>query len=188
MKKILSLILVVCFVCSVVNPVFAATDTELLEELILSVKERIGDTSEYSEFTSRESQNEFSGTSYSLQWTAPEKDYKSMYVTVTEKGTITRYSCEYAVMGDNRPKINTISREVALENAKKLVKKLNPGICDELLIYDDYLSASLWENTLSKGVFSIFSYHSGIDCVATIRGITLFRCVLLLRGRTFCFV
>ena len=106
MKKILSLILVVCFVCSVVNPVFAATDTELLEELILSVKERIGDTSEYSEFTSRESQSADGAVSYSLQWTAPDKDYRAMYVTVTENGTITRFSNEYAVMGDNRPKIN----------------------------------------------------------------------------------
>lgn len=170
MKKILSMILAVCLSCSVIQPVFAETDTDALQALILSVKERIGNTDEYSEFTSRESQNELSGTSYSLQWTAPEKDYKSMYVTVTEKGTITRYSCEYAVMGDNRPKINTISREVALENAKKLVKKLNPGICDELLIYDDYLSASLWENTFT---FSIKRVHNGIPVPENSGSVTL---------------
>ena len=142
MKKIISVILSVCLGLSVVQPVFAETNTDLLETLILSVKDRIGSTDEYSEFTSREMVNEISGISYSLQWTAPEKDYKSLYVTVTQNGTITRYSCEQSVMSDNRPKINNISRETALLNAKKLVQKLNPSIYDELLIYDDYLSAS----------------------------------------------
>lgn len=30
----------------------------------------------------------------------------------------------------------------------------------------------LWENTLAKGVFSIYSYHNGGDCVATMRDYT----------------
>ena len=30
----------------------------------------------------------------------------------------------------------------------------------------------LWENTLEKGVFSIYSYHNGGDCVATMRDYT----------------
>lgn len=159
MKKILSMILIVCFICSAVNPVFAATDTERLEELILSVKERIGSTDEYSEFTSRTSQSEDGSVSYSLQWTAPDKDYKSIYVTVTENGVITRYSNEYAIKGDDRPKISEISRKTALENAKKLVQKLNPDIFDRLLITDAYSSASLWENTFS---FEITRTHNGI--------------------------
>ena len=159
MKKILSMILAVCLICSVVTPVFAETDTELLEQLILSVKERIGSTDEYSEFTSRVTQTEMGDVSYSLQWTAPDKDYRAIYVTVTDKGTITRYSNEHAVMGDNNPRINDISRETALENAKKLVQKLNPDIYNELQITDEYLSASLWENTFS---FAIIRVRYGI--------------------------
>ena len=30
----------------------------------------------------------------------------------------------------------------------------------------------LWENTLEKGVFSIYSYHNGGGCVATMRDYT----------------
>ena len=30
----------------------------------------------------------------------------------------------------------------------------------------------LWENTLAKGVFSIYSYHNGRDCVAAMRDYT----------------
>lgn len=159
MKKLLSILLTICLLCSVVQPVFAATDTAKLEQLILSVKERIGNTDEYSEFTSRESQMENGKTSYTLQWTAPEKDYQSMSVTVTENGTITSYFNDYYVKGEDRPKINGISRNVALENAKKLVQKLNPHIYDELLISDEYLSASLWENTFR---FSITRVKNGI--------------------------
>lgn len=42
----------------------------------------------------------------------------------------------------------------------------------------------LWENTLEKGVFSIYSCHNGRDCVATMRDYT-FLVRSLVGGRTF---
>ena len=44
----------------------------------------------------------------------------------------------------------------------------------------------LWENTLAKGVFSIYSYHNGGDCVAAMRDYTFSVRSLVAGGALFC--
>ena len=44
----------------------------------------------------------------------------------------------------------------------------------------------LWENTLAKGVFSIYSCHNGGDCVATMRDYTFSVRSLVVGAHFFC--
>ena len=159
MKKIFSIILVVATMFAMAMPVFAATDTTKMEQVILSVKERIDNTDEYAEFQSFENLSADKTVSYSLRWTDPEKDYRTIRVNVNQSGVITTYVKNESRKDDFSPKIRDINRKDALKKAEELVKKLNPEIADNLKIYDTNSTNSLWDNGYS---FDIVRIHDGI--------------------------
>lgn len=131
MKKALTLVLVFCLVLSVV---VTAKDTEDIKEILVTVKERIGDTDSYQNFES--STDDYGAERvYHFNWWNDGDDYRSLSVSVTESGVITnfyRYDSGNETVNKVKPSIHQVSRSEAWENAKAAVKKLNPDIADHL--------------------------------------------------------
>lgn len=171
MKKLLSSILAISFLLSN-TAVFAENSTEELESLLVSVKNRIGDTDHFSEFNSN-SRSSDSGTVYNFSWHDYNVDYPTtLYVTCNSEGVITSYSYH-----DPQPQkeknflsINGTKRAEALRIAKEAVKNLNPDIAESLLVFDDSAFESFRNNSYN---FRIQRYENGIPVLSDTGGVTL---------------
>lgn len=161
MKKIISVTIAISMILSLALSVRVMADDTKIKEVLKSVKERIENTEEYEEFSSRTQDFDGKG-SFNFSWTDNSDGYKSLDVRVTESGIITNYSFyNEKNEKENReaPKIKTMSTDEALEKAKELVKKLNPDIYDSLEISKMSGNESLFDKTYS---FNIQRYENGI--------------------------
>lgn len=158
MKKVLSIILVFCFIFTACPIAFSSEIQSSTETMLKQIKERIGDTSKYEEFNS--SCNEYDGkTTYDFYWNTRKNDkYESLSISCNEIGIITSYYKSYSVY-NNKPSINKISTDEALEKTSELVKKLNPSISDKLFLEQGNSSSELYSNGFN---FRILRKENGI--------------------------
>lgn len=171
MKKTIALILSVVLVLTMALPAFAATDTKEIEKVILSVKDRIGDTDAYKEF--RSSVNTVDGvTVYQLVWTTNDQDeYRMMRVDVTESGIITDYynSDEQRIYSD-KPSVRKTDRKTAFEKAKVLAAAFNPSVANEIVLVNDTDINSLYDTGFTFGLKRVVN---GVDVIGDTGYITV---------------
>ena len=115
-----------------------------MEYALKSVKERIGNTDEYTNFDSDTYEDE-NGILYSFSWQIDKDKYERLYVGCTQNGTIREYSDDSAERADYGVKFiqNRISKGEAVKRAQQLADKLNPSLKGELIVevpevYDSY--------------------------------------------------
>lgn len=149
MKKIVSFVLLISMMMSTL-PVYAEQSKEM-ENVLLSVKERVMNTDDFEDFNA--SVMDYEGIKkYSFDWiTQKEDEYKNLSVTSTESGIILNYRYnDYEVNSYKlTPSLNKISSEEAMEKAKKLADKLNPQISEEIRVTKIGENESLFDNTYS---------------------------------------
>lgn len=171
MKKTIALILSVVLVLTMALPAFAATDTKEIEKVILSVKDRIGDTDAYKEF--RSSINTVDGASvYQLVWSTNDDDgYRMMRVDVTESGIITDYynSDEQRIYSD-KPSVRKTDRKEAFEKAKVLAAAFNPSAANEIVLVNDTDVNSLYDTGFTFGLKRVVN---GVDVIGDTGYITV---------------
>ncbi len=130
-KRISALILFVMILgLSAVN-----AETLPMEEVLKTVKERIGNTDSYTDFNSN-MYDEEDGTVYSFSWLKNKDSYEQLYVNCTQSGIITRYSDDSAEYPSYGIKFiqNRISAEEAVKKAQQLADRLNPSLAEELIV------------------------------------------------------
>ena len=160
MKKIIALCL--AFILTGFLPTLslaAEVESEEIKTVLSIVKERIASTEEYDKFTS--SVQERNGIKYySFNWSSDEV---RLNITANAKGVITSYSRYYDDKPNqtDKPTINKLLNEEALNKTKELLKALNPDIADELVLYSEGYE-SLYNNGYS---FRIKRVHNEIDVV-----------------------
>ncbi len=151
MKRLLCIFVAMSVVFSCFSLALSAENSEF-EKIILSVKQRICDVEQYSDFSINEHQGADGKKSYSLRWSDDSEGYKSVYVNVTSDLFITMYSVSSDKYLSNRPRIKNIKREEVKSKAQELLYRLNPMINGEFVITDYNTSESLWDNDYSFGV------------------------------------
>ena len=91
MKKILSVILALAVIISLSVPAFSA-DTDKMQSILEKVKERIGDTADFENFSS-ETNNINGKKNYRFSWGDEDSSkYRDMSLTVDEAGIISNYN------------------------------------------------------------------------------------------------
>ncbi len=149
MKKIVSLVVLLSMVISTL-PVYAEQSKEM-ENVLLSVKERIMNTDDFEDFNASVMDNE-GIKKYSFDWmTQKEDEYRNLSVTSTESGIILNYRYNDYEMNSYRltPSLNKISSDEAMKKAKELADKLNPQIMGEIRVIKTEENESLFDNTYS---------------------------------------
>lgn len=148
MKKAVSLITAALMLmsCSTVFASSSAKDEKhaSAEEILKSVKERIGSTAGYDRFTSTES--EYLGEiCYEFEWSS-QSDGDSRYLSVTANtdGLITRLYSSGDYRESYSPSIGKPTAHEAAEKAKVLIDRLNPNLTGKLAL------------TVSDGAESLF--------------------------------
>lgn len=133
MKKVLCMFIALTLVFSVCAQALAAESySKEAEALLASVLQRIGDTSQYPDFSVQSFEND-SEKSYHFNWVLDDDDnYKSLHVSVTYDGIITDYSSydyerEYGEF--DAPIAESID-----EKALDLVNLLNPSLKGKLTL------------------------------------------------------
>jgi len=171
MKKILSLILM--FILLMQTVIFASEPvSEETEKILLSIKERIGNTEMFDGFDSSVYENKGKKV-YSFNWYTKESEvYKSVNVECTDSGIITHYSSyeDASTPDSGKPSLKKISNEDALNKAKELVKKLNPAIAEKLIFISNDLNKNLFSNNFR---FDIIRYENGYPVTNDTGNITL---------------
>ena len=161
MKKILSVILVLSVIISLSVPAFSA-DTDKMQSILEKVKERIGDTADFENFSS-ETNNINGKTYYRFSWGDEDASkYRDMSLTVDEAGIISNYNYydESVYSNKNEPSIKIMSYDNALIKTKELVKILNPDIYQNLIIEKTNETQSLYHDTYN---FLIKRVHNDIE-------------------------
>lgn len=161
MKKIISLMLSAAILSA--GSSFAFAETDKMQEVLKSVKERIGTTDEYESFNSETYEDSERGTFYQFSWSNTEGDNrKSMNVTASESGFIT----EYNVWDSNdesrysdKANLNGITVDNAAEKTASLIDVLNPNMGDKIKVISENTVESLYENGFS---FELKRYENGI--------------------------
>ncbi|MBQ7566263.1 MAG: S-layer homology domain-containing protein [Oscillospiraceae bacterium] len=127
MKRILSILLTAALLAGLC--LTASADTQ---PMLQTVRERIGDTSEYTEFSSN-AWTDGGKTQYSFYWSA-EDPYRSLNVTITDSGIITSYDTynENDWNYDDTPTLNRPSQDEAKKNAEAFLAKIDPALAPEL--------------------------------------------------------
>ncbi len=147
MKKVLSVVLVTIMLLSSM-PVLAEETSEM-QEVLLSVKERIMDTDDFKEFNS--SVMESNGEKfYSFDWnTNVDDSYKSLSVTANDDGLILnyRYYDDVTNLYKPAPSLNKMSSDEALIKAQKLIDELNPAISGKIRLEKTNNTESLFDST-----------------------------------------
>lgn len=165
MKKVLSLVLIFLMLSSAVSAVYAANDSsDRLNELLTELKERIGSTDMYDEFTS--SVQTYNGENeYSFSWRCTEDDKDdSLDISMNESGIVTsyyEYKSEYYDY-ERKPSINRPSSQEALKTAEAAFKSLNPDIADSIKITEYSASQSLRGGTFG---FKLQRYENGYPVI-----------------------
>lgn len=160
MKKLLSIALILVMLTGVSGISALADDTKEMENILLSVKERIGSTDGFKTFNS--SVSTYDGkTTYNFDWNTDGDDYKSLGISVSQSGIITRYyyydSNSYKY--DSKATINKITSAEAIEKAKALLDVLNPSLKDKLVLNNNQKTESLYNDGFS---FEIKRYENGL--------------------------
>ena len=148
MKKRLSGILAFALSFSCANTVFAEDTTEM-QEVLLSVKERIVDTSVFDEFNSNLYES-YGSKNYSFEWRNSENN-QYLSVQADSDGVITYYHYNDRNYYDNtsKPDMNKMSTDEAMKKAQELLTDLNPDISDELVIFKTTEVENLFSDTYS---------------------------------------
>ena len=158
MRKVISVMLVIIFMLSGV-PVLAE-ETEM-QEILLTVKERIMDTDDFKEFNS--SVMESNGDKiYSFDWNSNKEDsYKSLSVVADDDGLILnyRYYDETINSYNLAPSLNKMSSDEALIKTQKLIEGLNPSIAGQIRVEKTNDLESLFDNTYR---FNLQRYENNI--------------------------
>lgn len=159
MKKFVSILLL--FIFSITTFAYAAENASGNEaqKLLLSVKERIGDTSVYDKFESSTSGE--NTESYSFYWSTSDSDnYSSLSVTCNSLGIITNYyHYEDYSYKDAKATINRLSQSEAMEKAYALISGLNPSINDKIKLVNNNRE-NLYSNDYT---FEIKHVENGIE-------------------------
>ena len=171
MKKIIYMLLIFAILISS-TVAFAENNTEEMEQLLVSVKNRIGDTSQYPTFFFDSYSDEYS-TIYTFQWESTDDGhYKSLNVSCNNNGVITSYNVYDPKNKSNKNNLSItgVKRADALAIAKQEIKKLNPEIADNLLVSD----IELFENFRNTGYnFKIQRHENGIPVLSDTGRISL---------------
>lgn len=160
MKKIVAFVVIMSMlICNMTS--FAAGNKKM-EEVLKSVKERVGDTDIFDEFNSSES--EYDGEiRYEFSWrTSDEEDYRYMELAAGENGLI--YNYHYFDNSDrtNQSKlsINTMASEDAMLRAEELMNTLNPQLAGKLLLEITSVAESLYGGEYG---FNIIHVENGYE-------------------------
>lgn len=172
MKKYFSLFLAMVIAFSALPAFGADSDSENMQKVLLSVKERIPLTDDYPEFSGnvREQNGD---TVYRFEWrSSPDADiYRYMSVTATEDGLITAFSeNDDDFTNQLTPSVNGKTRIELLDAAKKLSSKLNPGFEDTLIVYDSSAFEDLYASSVS---FELQRVENGIPVFGNTGSITI---------------
>lgn len=161
MKKIVSILLLFTMICSSV--VFAAENTtsEEMQKVLVSVKERIGDTSAFDKFESSTVSSE-DGNTYIFYWSSRDKqNYSSINVECDENGIITRYNYyDDSLDIDSKASVNKMSSDEAMEKASSLVLGLNPSIADKIELVNNNKTENLYANDYT---FTLKHMENGVE-------------------------
>lgn len=161
MKRIVSVILLLVLICSM--SVHAADGTAAeAQKILVSVKERIGDTSSFDKFESSSSSDEEGNIFYRFYWSSDnEENHSSMSVSCNSKGIITNYyhynDDEYRTI---KPTINKLTQNEAMEKASALAEALNPDIKDKLNLTFAESNENIYSNDYT---FEIKHMENGIE-------------------------
>ena len=129
MKRILSLLLALVMALPLCVAATAADTQSALE----TVRTRIGDTSDYTEFQSG-SQSYGGQVLYTFRWSRSEP-YQELYVTITDSGVITNYGLYVQSEGyDRKPTLSHPSQDAMLQAASDFVQKINPTAAQNIKI------------------------------------------------------
>ncbi len=137
MKKIISTALALAVLLSSVSAL-ARVNTEKMQEVLISVKERIGSTDSYPQFSSSERKTN-QGTAYSFNWSNQgEHDWSELNVSANDEGIITSYNTYSSEKepADSQLSINRPKKAEALIAAQKAIDKLNPSLAGEIIAED----------------------------------------------------
>jgi len=131
MKKVISLVLLVAMLVSSVS-VFANSITDKTQEILASVKERIGNTERFDEFNSA-SWDSDGFKVYEFSWEMKDgNDY--INISATESGVITNYYRYHKREADDRITLSKISSDEALIKAQEMVDALNPDLKGKIVV------------------------------------------------------
>lgn len=127
MKKLISTLISFTIAFSALTA-FAENNTDEMQEILVSVKDRIGDTQKYSEFnsSSRKINDE---TVYRFEWSnSSENGWSYMNVDCNSDGVITSYDIYDSEQkhSDSGLSINRTKKADALKAAQEAVNRLNP--------------------------------------------------------------
>ena len=153
MKKTISILAAICMTVTMLTPVYA--ESTAVSEVLANVKQRIPDTSEYTEFNSNVSEYD-NGTYYNFSWSTDDGN-KSMEVRCTADGVITSYSYDDSESDDYGDKFNAPSYDEAYDKAVSLCNALNPGMSDRIRVEKSNTVERLYDGDFS---FSLKRYES----------------------------
>lgn len=148
MKKIICLLM--CVMMLVPNMALANAST--LENLTLSVKERIEIPADLTKFTSNVRTSVATGTSYVLSWTNEDND-KQIEVTVNEYGDITRYYIYDYTDRRSESGMSKFDKAYFTETAKAFIEKVNPSWVSDLDFGVDVDLSNLYSETVNVDVY-----------------------------------
>lgn len=153
MKRIISIISAIAIAMSFTTAFAANADN--MQEVLVSVKQRVEVPEELSEFESSATHSDYT-TQYHFEWRTEDYE-KSMYVSCYSDGTITNYG-SYDGYRETEPHMSKMSADEAKGIAEDFVKKINPDYPYEVVVQDND-SASLYN---SSRYFAINIYADGV--------------------------
>lgn len=160
MKKIIAVLLTLTMMCGSI--VTFAADGGKMETVLRDVKNRIGNTDQFDEFNSSES--EYGGeVRYEFSWrTSDKENYRYMNVSVGENGIIYNYSFfdNGSYTEDEGLSIRKLSSDMAAMRADELINGLNPQLEGKLLIENPSRMESLYGDEYS---FNIIHVENGYE-------------------------
>ena len=142
MKKIISLITLLCIVFTLCIPAFAKSTDEDHARVLELIKGRIPSTLGFDEFSSS-SYKTGDKMQYNFSWHASDNEnFKSMQANVTDSGFITsfHYNDSSKEAYSEKPTLKKISSDFAMEKAKPLIEKLNPSLIDKFTLEANRIS------------------------------------------------
>ncbi len=171
MKKILSLILSLIITLTPLNA-FASEENRVMEELLKSVKERIGDTEKYTEFNIN-SYTSNEETFYTFSWNKFLNDtHEYLNLTANADGIITSYNIYSSKeeLNDNKLSLNRPKRAEALKIAQEFIDNINPEIKGKIIAEDTEMYESFRSDNYR---FNLTRYENGYPVSGDTGRITL---------------
>ena len=146
MKKFISLLLITVMALSSFTAF--AGDEDAMQKVLISVKERIGMTDTFKNFESNIRANKTS-TIYSFYWDGHENG-ETLNVSATQSGLITGYYYHDGKSTySDKPELNGITVEEAINRTKALLDRLNPALKDSIRLVTEGITQDLYMNGFS---------------------------------------